>query len=59
MVLRNSGFRESLAIARTLADCRKKLITVLEKWIILKLRDGGIVPEVDGLSVEITRVAVA
>jgi predicted RNase H-like HicB family nuclease len=53
------GFKGVWANAGAVEDCRKELITVLEEWIILKLRDGEIVPEVDGLSVEITRVAVA
>ena len=53
------GFKGVWANAGTVEDCRKELISVLEEWIILKLRAGEIVPEVDGLSVEITRVAVA
>jgi hypothetical protein len=42
-----------------LEEARKELITVLEEWIILKLRDGDQVPEVDGFKVEITEVAIA
>ena len=53
------GFKGVWANAGTVEDCRKELISVLEEWIILKLRAGEIVPEVDGLSVEITRVAFA
>ena len=53
------GFKGVWANAGTVEDCRKKLISVLEEWIILKLRDGDVIPEVDGLSVEISRVAVA
>ncbi len=53
------GFRGVWANAKTVEDCRKELISVLEEWIVLKLRDGDAVPEVDGLSVQITRVAVA
>jgi predicted RNase H-like HicB family nuclease len=53
------GFRGVWANAKTVEDCRKELISVLEEWIVLKLRDGDAVPEVDGLSVRITRVAVA
>ena len=53
------GFKGVWANAGTVEDCRKELISVLEEWIILKLRADEIVPEVDGLSVEITRVAVA
>ena len=53
------GFRGVWANAKTVEDCRKELISVLEEWIVLKLRDGDVVPEVAGLSVQITRVAVA
>jgi len=53
------GFKGVWANAKTVEDCRRELIIVLEEWIILKLRDGDSVPEVDGLSVGITRVAAA
>jgi predicted RNase H-like HicB family nuclease len=53
------GFKGVWANAGNVEDCRKELISVLEEWIILKLRDGDVIPEVDGLSVEISRVAVA
>ena len=53
------GFKGVWANAETVEDCRKELISVLEEWIVLKLRDGDVVPEVDGLSVQITHVAVA
>jgi predicted RNase H-like HicB family nuclease len=53
------GFKGVWANAGTVEDCRKELITVLEEWIVLKLRDGELVPEVDGLRIEISRVAVA
>jgi len=53
------GFKGVWANAETVEDCRRELITVMEEWIILKLRDGDAVPVVDGLSVEITRMAVA
>jgi len=39
--------------------CRKELITVLEEWIILKLRDKDPLPEIDGLKIEIKELAVA
>ena len=53
------GFKGVWANAGAVEDCRKELITVLEEWIILKFRHVETVPEVDGLSVQITRVAVA
>jgi predicted RNase H-like HicB family nuclease len=52
------GFRGVWANAETVEECRKELISVLEEWIVLKLRDGDVVPEVDGLSVQIARVAL-
>lgn len=44
------GFTGVWANAETVEDCRRELISVLEEWIILKLRDGEPVPEVDGLN---------
>jgi len=41
------GFRGVWANAETVEDCRKELISVLEEWIVLKLRDGDAVPEKD------------
>ena len=53
------GFEGVWTNGRTVEECRTELITVLEEWIILKLRDQDAIPEVDGLKVEITEVAVA
>jgi predicted RNase H-like HicB family nuclease len=44
------GFKGVWANAETVEDCRKELISVLEEWIVLKLRDRDILPQVDGLS---------
>ena len=52
------GFRGLWANGKTVEECRNELITVLEEWIILKLRDMEPIPEVDGFSLEITEVAV-
>ena len=52
------GFRGVWANGKTIEECRKELITVLEEWIILKLRDREPIPDVDGFRVEITEVAV-
>ena len=38
------GFKGVWANAETVEDCRKELISVLEEWIVLKLRDGDAVP---------------
>ncbi|MBW2025527.1 MAG: type II toxin-antitoxin system HicB family antitoxin, partial [Deltaproteobacteria bacterium] len=34
-----------------------ELITVLEEWLLLKIRDGDPIPDVGGLKVEIRNVA--
>jgi len=47
------------ANGKTVEECRKELITVLEEWIILKLRDGDPLPEIDGITVQIKEAAVA
>lgn len=53
------GFRGVWANGKTVEESRKELISVLEEWIILKLRDRNSIPEIDGLKVEISEVAVA
>lgn len=53
------GFRGVWSNGKSVEECRKELITVLEEWIILKLRDKDPIPEIDGLKVEIREVAVA
>ena len=53
------GFKGVWSNAKSVEECRKELITVLEEWIILKLRDKDPIPEVDGLKIEIKEVAVA
>ena len=52
------GFRGVWANGESVEECRKELITVLEEWIVLKLRDDDSIPEVDGLRVEIRQLAV-
>ena len=54
-----SGFRGVWANGKTVEECRRELLTVLEEWIILKLRDGDSIPEVDGFRLQITELAVA
>ena len=53
------GFQGVWANGERVEECRKELFTVLEEWIILKLRDKDPIPEVDGLRVEIKELAVA
>jgi len=53
------GFSGVWSNGKSVEECRKELITVLEEWIVLKLRDKDPIPEIDGLKVEIREVAVA
>ena len=54
-----SGFKGVWANGRTIEQCRRELIDVLVEWLILKLRDGDLIPEIDGLKLEIRQLAVA
>jgi len=53
------GFKGVWANGQSVEECRKELITVLEEWIVFKLRDKDLIPEVDGLGIEIKELAVA
>ena len=41
------------ADGQTLEDCRQTLIEVLEDWLILKLRDNDVLPEIDGINLNL------
>jgi len=53
------GFKGVWANGQSVEECRKELITVLEEWIVFKLRDKDYIPEVDGIGIEIKELAVA
>ncbi|MBW1919642.1 MAG: type II toxin-antitoxin system HicB family antitoxin [Deltaproteobacteria bacterium] len=53
------GFEGVWANGKTVEECRKELIEVLEEWLILKLKDGDPIPEVKGAKIEIREVAIA
>jgi predicted RNase H-like HicB family nuclease len=53
------GFEGVWANGNTVEESRKELISVLEEWLVLKLRDRDPIPEIDGLKVEITEAGVA
>ena len=52
------GLQGVYANADTLEGCREELREVLEGWIILGLRLGHTLPEVDGISLAVAREAV-
>jgi len=51
------GFQGVWANGHSVEQCRNELITVLEEWLLLKVRDGDPIPDVEGLKVEIREVA--
>lgn len=53
------GFKGVWVNGKSVEECRKELIDVLEEWLILKLRDKDPIPTVDGLRLEITEEKVA
>jgi len=53
------GFEGVWANSNTVEECRKELITVLEEWLILKLRDQDPVPDINGMKLEVREIAVA
>jgi predicted RNase H-like HicB family nuclease len=53
------GFKGVWANGQSVEECRKELITVLEEWIVFKLRDKDYILEVGGIGIEIKELAVA
>lgn len=53
------GFRGVWANERTVEACRSELCSVLEEWIILKLRDREPLPKVGGVTIKIREAKVA
>ncbi len=51
------GFQGVYANAETLETCREQLREVLEGWIVLGLRLGHTLPEVDGLELVVAQEA--
>ena len=54
-----SGFEGVWASRKTVEECRKELMEVLEEWLILKLRDGDPIPKVKDIEINIKEVATA
>jgi predicted RNase H-like HicB family nuclease len=40
------------ASGKTLEECRKKLKEVIEGWLILSIKKGLSIPELDGITIE-------
>lgn len=53
------GFDGVWASEKSIERCRSELLSVLEEWLILKLRDRDAIPEIDGHKIAISEPAVA
>ena len=53
------GFAGVWANARTLEECRRELVEVLEEWILLKLQDHEQIPVVDGIDLSMRKAVGA
>jgi predicted RNase H-like HicB family nuclease len=45
------------ANAKTLEDCREELQSVLEGWVLFSIDDHSPIPDIDGIRLEIRKVA--
>lgn len=45
------------ANAKTLDECRERLESVLEGWILLSVADHSPIPDIDGIRLEVRQVA--
>jgi len=54
------GFEGVWANGKTVEECRKELMDVLDEWLVLKLRDDGDpVPKVKDIEINIKETATA
>jgi predicted RNase H-like HicB family nuclease len=53
------GFQGVWANGQSIDKCREELMEVLEEWLFLKLKDGNLIPEIDGLQIEFRQFAAA
>ena len=50
------GFEGVWTNGRTVEECRRELVEVLEEWLVFKLRDGDPIPAVKGCEISIKKV---
>lgn len=53
------GFKGVWANGKTVEECRRELVEVLEEWLILKIMDKDPVPVMKNISLNIKKVASA
>lgn len=47
------GFDGVWANNKSVEECRKELIEVLEEWLVLKIKDGDSIPVIKGIRITI------
>lgn len=52
-----AGFEGVWANGKSVEECRKELVEVLEEWLILKIKDKETLPVVKGIDINIKEVA--
>lgn len=53
------GFDGVWANAKSLEECRRELVEVIEEWILLKLQDHERIPVVDGIDLTLRKAVGA
>lgn len=53
------GFEGVWANGKTVEECRKEMVEVLEEWILLKIKDKDHIPVVKGIDINIRHIAPA
>ena len=51
------GFEGVWANNKTIEECRRELVEVLDEWLILKVRDRDIIPKIDNFEIRIKESA--
>ncbi len=53
------GFEGVWANAKSVEECRRELLEVLDEWLILKLKDRDPIPELEGIDLKIKEETAA
>ena len=53
------GFEGVWSNGKSVEECRKELIEVLEEWLFLKIRDNNAVPAIDGITLAVKSTKAA
>jgi predicted RNase H-like HicB family nuclease len=53
------GFEGVWSNGKSVEECRKELIEVLEEWLFLKIQDNNAVPSIDGITLAVKSTEAA